>query len=120
MSAELSIVTGLGLISAMLAYYAFSFRQSTEEFTQKLSILFFSFSLIFLNLLMYAMVEIAKNTSVTYLQNSVLSAGLRILTYVTVFIAIGYFLIVVIMVIYSLYGVVKGALQDRQKDGGQP
>lgn len=102
MSAELAIITGLGLISVMFGYYTRIFKESTEELNNKLSILFFFFSLLFLNLVMYAILLIGQNTvGLTYLSNSVLNTGLLVMTYSTVGFLIIYFIILFVLTVIS-------------------
>jgi hypothetical protein len=107
MTAEVSIVAGIGIVSSLFAYYAFEFRNSEEQVVKQLSVLMFFFSILFANLLIYAMYMISVN-SLVYLQNSVLEAALAIITYFTVAMVIIYAIVMLLMFLKSLLDYIKG------------
>lgn len=95
MSAELAVVGGIGFISALFAYMAFKLRDDDNDegtFGSKISLFLFFCSILFANLLMYALLLISQN-SLAYLEAPVIGIGLSIMTYGT----IG------VMIIYALY-----------------
>lgn len=104
MSLELSIVVGIGLISALFGYYAFNLKDNPEPMIQKLAVLFFFMSLIFVNMTMYVLLLMTQNNAtVSYLADPIMGVGLSILTYLTVSLAI-LFLIALLIAIVR-YGV---------------
>lgn len=81
MSAELSIVAGLGIISALLGYFAFELRDSHET----LAWLLFFLSFTFLDILSLVISKIADQ-SATYI--GVVQISLTILLWLNIIIAV--------------------------------
>lgn len=100
---EVAVIGGLGIISFILAYYAFELRESQEDFWKKVSIGLFFMSLLFLNLVIFAVLLIAKNSSVAYLEDSVIVYGLMIMNWLTVVIILAFIIwVMYLSVIYTM------------------
>jgi len=115
MSAEGAVVFGFVAMSYMFAHYAFVMREGNEEINHRISAFLFFLSLLFLNLTMYAMILIAQNSSMTYLENSVLSVGLRVITYFTVSVLMIYFLLMIIFGIKAAVQYAREQMSGRTK-----
>lgn len=94
---DLSIIAGLSVLSWMFSTFAFQFLRSEDtddgrddehgkifNWNKKIGILCFLLSIIFLNMLMYSMVLIAQNTSVSYLNDTVLVIGMEAVMWATI------------------------------------
>ena len=106
MAGEEAIIVGLGIISALFAYFALSLRDNGENdqetsFGSRLSLFFFMLSVLFLNLLMYALLLISQN-SLPYLEAPVLAVGLSIMVYGTIGVVVIYFVYLLVMFIMSI------------------
>lgn len=118
MSAELAIVGGLGFISALFAYMAFALRSGDDEdgtFGSKISLFLFFVSILFANLLMYALLLISQN-SATYLEAPVIGIGLSIMTYGTIGVMIIYALYIIGLFLRGVYDWVMEAMGKRRGD----
>jgi hypothetical protein len=115
MSSEVAIISGLGIISGLFAYFAFETRNSDDgTFGSNVSLFFFFVSFLFLNLLMYAVLLIGQNNA-TYLTSGVLVTGLQIMTYSSVGLLIIYMIYVLITFVMAMNDWVKEALGKRTK-----
>jgi phosphotransferase system glucose/maltose/N-acetylglucosamine-specific IIC component len=89
MNEELTIILGLGIISALFAYFAFEFLSKKEESLRgfsaekALGVLFFVLSIVFLNMIMYSILLVSINAGGSYLTNSILTTGVQIIMYAT-------------------------------------
>lgn len=106
MAGEEAIIVGLGIISAIFGYFALSLRDNGDSdqetsFGSRLALFFFILSILFLNLLMYALLLISQN-SLPYLEAPVLSIGLSIMVYGTIGVVIIYFIYLLVMFIMSI------------------
>ena len=82
MGAELDVMLGLGLVSAILAYYGLSFLEHDEFFTNLVGQIFFMVSMIFLLLEVNTIFLIIQNdTSISYLSDTVGSFALEVFYY---------------------------------------
>lgn len=121
MAGEEAIVVGLGVVSAIFGYFALSLRDDGSDddrdngFGSKLSLFFFMLSILFLNLLMYALLLISQNT-LTYLEAPVISIGLSIMTYGTIGVVVLYFVYLVVMFIQSINGWFKEMMGKKRED----
>lgn len=117
MSAELAVVGGLGFISALFAYMAFSLRakdDNDDTFGNKLSLFLFFCSVLFCNLLMYSLLLISQN-SLPYLEAPVIGIGLSIMTYGTIGAVIIYTIYLISLFLKTVYDVVMQAMGKRGK-----
>lgn len=101
MSSQLAVIAGLGIISTLFAYYAFEFRNSTQELLQKFSVFLFFVSLVFVDLVMYSIYYIANNEGLAYLSNGVIQTGLLVLTWTTVLLTFVLLLVILYMLIMA-------------------
>lgn len=121
MAGEEAIVVGLGVVSAIFGYFALSLRDDGSDddrdngFGSKLSLFFFMLSILFLNLLMYALLLISQNT-LTYLEAPVISIGLSIMTYGTIGVVVLYFVYLLVMFIQSINGWFKEMMGKKRED----
>jgi len=121
MAGEEAIVVGLGVVSAIFGYFALALRDDGSEddrdngFGSKLSLFFFMLSILFLNLLMYALLLISQNT-LTYLEAPVISIGLSIMTYGSISVVVLYFVYLLIMFIQSINGWFKEMMGKKRED----
>lgn len=81
MSAELAIVSGIGVISALLGYFAFELRESHET----LAWIMFFLSITFLDILTLVIVKIADQ-SAAYV--GFIQIGLTILLWLNILVAV--------------------------------
>jgi hypothetical protein len=102
LSAENSIVLGLGVISATLGYFAFELGRSDEDLSKKIGLVLGFMSLAFLNLVMYAIYKIAS-VNLSYLVDGVLHTGILILMWTTLSLVFILLLVVIWISIKSLY-----------------
>lgn len=117
MAGEEAIIVGLGIISALFAYFALSLRSDDpddQSFGSKLSLFFFILSILFCNLLMYALLLISQN-SLPYLETSVINIGLAVMTYGTIGVLIIYAVYLLVMLLISMHGWVQEAMGKRSK-----
>jgi len=117
MVAEDAIIIGLGIISGIFAYFALSLRSDDpddQSFGSKLSLLFFVLSILFSNLLMYALLLISQN-SLPYLETPVINIGLSVMTYATIGVLIIYSVYLLVMLLISMNGWVQEAMGKRPK-----
>lgn len=117
MAAEEAIIVGLGIISALFAYFALSLRENgngdeENSFGSKLSLFFFILSILFANLLMYALLLISQN-ALPYLETPVINVGLSIMVYGTIAVLIIYFVYLLVMLVMSMKSWVAEAMGKR-------
>ena len=118
MAAEESIILGLGIICALFSYMAFELRSKEEEdgtFGSKISLFLFFVSILFANLLMYALLLISQN-SATYLEAPVIGIGLSIMTYGTIGVMIIYALYIIGLFLRAFYDWTMEAMGKRRGD----
>ena len=109
MSAELSIVSGLGIISALLGYFAFELRESHET----LAWLMFFLSMTFLDILSLVVSKIADQ-SASYI--GFVQIGLTILLWMNILIAIYIAFGMLSKVIFGTYQWVVDRIAGRRRD----
>jgi hypothetical protein len=116
MGAELSIVLGLSVISALFAYFAFEFKNSAEPLNQKIGVFLFFVSVGFLNLVMYSCVLIAQNGGVAYLEHSVVNTGLTIITYTSIVAIILYFIVIFVLTVKGIVDYMRSYVKGRNRE----
>lgn len=90
---EANVILGLGICSAIFAYYSFEFAETEAVFGKVVGNLFFALSMLFVLLIVNAIYLISLNTGLGYLQEGVAGQALQVL----------YYAIVVGMAIYFFY-----------------
>lgn len=94
MGAELDVMLGIGLVSAILAYYGLSFLEHENFFTNLVGQIFFMISMIFLLLEVNTIFLIIQNdASISYLQDTVGAFLIEVF----------YYFMIVCIVIYIFY-----------------
>jgi len=85
MSVEVAIIGGLGILTFTFADVTFSLWQRSQheggglggvDWERLLGLMSFLLTVVFLNMTMYAILLIAQNNSITYLNDTVLRVGL--------------------------------------------
>lgn len=117
MAGEEAIIVGLGIITAIFAYFSLSLRSEDpddDSFGSKLSLFFFILSILFCNLLMYALLLISQN-SLPYLETPVINIGLSVMTYGTIGVLIIYAVYLLIMLCITMYDWIQQAMGKRGK-----
>jgi hypothetical protein len=117
---QLPVILGIGFISGLFAYLAIQTRPGGGEeggFGAKLSLFFFIVSILFANLLFYALTLMVQNdAAVAFLETPIIEVGLLIMTYST----IGVLIIFVIWVlghgVMSIYDWVMQAMGQRGRN----
>lgn len=121
MTALLAVVGGMGLVAGFFAYYSHLFyARSAEEngglgWGKLLSLLCFFGSVLSVNMIMYSLVLIAQNESLTYLTDSVLVVGLQLVMWSTI-IGIGLYSVALLFGgLYIAYESIVGWMRGRKK-----
>jgi len=113
---ETAIIAGLGVIAFILSYYSFELRESEEEFWRKVSIGTFFMSMIFLNLIIYAVMLISKNGA-AYLEDSILVYGMMIMNWLTIIVILGFIIWIIFVSIQALFALLAGKNSDDEVGG---
>lgn len=121
MSVELTIMTGISVITAIFAYCSFSFwgmESDSEEginWSRRLALLFLLLTVFFTDMLMYMTYLIAANNNITYLQNGVLQVGLASVMWLTLACLVVYVLMLTFSGLYFLFDFVKMQKNGRSR-----
>jgi hypothetical protein len=104
MTVENGIIGGLAFVSFIFAYLGFELRENDTVFNQFVSILFFSISLLFTNLLVYTILLVVQNNpSLSYLSSPIGNIALNIIMWVTIIVFFFYFIFTLIKYLGLLY-----------------
>lgn len=115
MVVENGVIGGYAFISAMFAYLAFKLRETDSIFNQVTSLLFFSLSLLFVNMVMYSLYLVVQNTTgISYLNNSLMSTALLVILWVTVFVLVMFILITLFEFLKMIYEIVSEMLKQKR------
>ena len=121
MSVELSIMTGIGVITSVFAYMTFNFwsmegaEDGGMDWNRRLALLFLLLTVFFVDMLMYMTYLIAANNSLSYLQNGVLQVGLAAVMWVTLGGLVLYVLMMTFTGLYFLFDFVKMKKNGRSR-----
>jgi hypothetical protein len=108
---EIAVVAGMGITSALLSYMAFELRESKEEFWQTVSVGLFFMSIIFIDLLVFSLLLIIQNDSLTYLDESVVSIALTIILWTTTILVFAFFMWLIFNAIKTLIDMLSGKMK---------
>ena len=113
---EITVVAGLGIVSALLAYMAFELRNSSEKFWQTASVMLFFMAIIFVDLLVFSMLLIIQNDGLLYLEDSVLSLALSIIMWTTTVLVFAFFMWLIFNAIKLLFDMLNNKKSDGDAD----
>lgn len=119
MSNEIVIVLGLGIICALMSFFAFEFLtmenpDPKNNWYSRLGLLCLFLALIFLNMIMYTIILVAQNSGLQYLNDTILVWGLTAVMYSTISVLALYLFFLTFSALVMFYQVIHDRLSGKR------